>query len=84
MNLVLRLRRLEEQLPSSPPRSPFVEWVTTPPIDDMRAIRDYLQASLDGESEDVLLEDERYGRARAACGRACRLVNLRRRTDGQC
>ncbi|MGE0227515.1 MAG: hypothetical protein AB7U23_03275 [Dehalococcoidia bacterium] len=59
-----RLRKLEEQFPPIPVLSPFVEWAATLPIDDMRAVRDYLQAMIDSESEEALLEDPRYLRVR--------------------
>lgn len=65
MSLEGRLRKLEAELPNTPVPSPFIEWASTLPIDDIRAIRDYLRAWDEGESDEVLATHPRHRRARA-------------------
>lgn len=63
MNLELRLRQLEGQLRPEPPESAFVEWATALPLDDIRALRDYLTALVsDTPMSDSTLE-QRHERA---------------------
>lgn len=65
VNLELRLRQLEGQLRPEPPESPFVEWVTTLPLDDIRALRDYL-TDLDSDTPmSNSTAEQRHGRALA-------------------
>ena len=64
MSLDARLRRLETGVSLDPVPSPFLVWAGTLPLEDVRALRDYLRASVEVESPEVLATGARYRRGR--------------------